>query len=90
MTFILDYWKEFALLALVGVLLYFGYHLKTLTDYATENVALRGKISDLEKANNDLMKFNSDFNAAAKKDISHDKNSCLNRPLPSNISKLLH
>lgn len=86
-TFILDYWREFAIAALLGVTFYLGYHLHTIEDKAAENASLKVQLADAQKAPAAIMTFTQDFN----KDVKNvKKTDCLNQPVPSNIVNLLH
>ncbi len=86
MPFLLAYWKEAALFALMGVVFYLGYHLHTLQDKAAENADLRLQIEKANTATVNVAKFDRDYT----REISHaQKTDCINQPMPAGIVKLL-
>lgn len=86
LTFIYDYWKEFAIAALVALLLWFGYHVKGLEDKSNENDALRKANVKLATT---IAKI-TDFNQKLDKSVVPDDKACLNKPLHTDTLKLLY
>ena len=85
-TFIIDYWKEFAIAALMALLLWFGYHVKDLEDKADENSALRKENTRLANLPAKIITLNQKI----EKGASHAKDDCLNKPVPNDIDQLLY
>lgn len=87
MTFLITYWKEFALVIVIAALLWFGGHYVALEDKAAQVTSLEAQLAQSKKAAPAVMDFNQKFNKEVK---NAKKTDCINQPHSVAIGNLLY